>query len=93
MTMREGGEKRMEFQIRDENFGLALYEAETARAALVEFFADRARGEVRPRIAETAGGEAEIIVDGERYRAVRFGRLRLAPQPTEPTTRINSTRR
>jgi hypothetical protein len=57
------------FQIRDEHFGLALYEAETARDALYLFFADRVKGELRPLIEEN-DDEASVVVDGVRYTAV-----------------------
>ncbi len=55
------------FQIRDEKFGLALYEAETAREALLDFIADHARGEARSLIEELPNGEAAITWRGIRY--------------------------
>jgi len=83
----------MEFQIRDENFGLALYDADSGHEALYAFFADRVKGDLRPRIEERPdGSEAEVVVDGERYRAVRRGRLRLVAEPTD-LTGLSSARR
>lgn len=57
------------FQIRDESFGLALYEAESARDALYLFFADRVKGQLRPIIRED-GDRASVVVDGMTYTAV-----------------------
>lgn len=64
----------MRYQIRDPDFGLALYDADTARDALYAFFADRVKGRLRPLVEDKPdGSEAEVVVDGVRYRAVRAG--------------------
>lgn len=60
----------MRFQIRDDQYGLALVEADTARDALYGFFASRVRGELRPLIEETPDGGATVDYDGCAYRAV-----------------------
>lgn len=60
----------MTFQIRDETFGLAVYDAATPREALYAFFADRVKGQLRPLIEEQLDGSAEVVHDGVRYQAV-----------------------
>lgn len=61
------------YQIRDETFGLALYDAETPRDALLAYFADRARGEIRPLVETDDDGSATVSVDGTAYRAIPLG--------------------
>lgn len=58
------------FQIRDETFGLALYEAESARDALLDFVADHARGAARPNVVDRDDGSAELVYAGVRYSAI-----------------------
>lgn len=58
------------FQIRDDDFGLALVEAEDGREALLEFIADRVKGQVRATVEENVVGHAEVVYDGVRYRAI-----------------------
>lgn len=58
------------FQIHDGTFGISLYERETGREALLDFFADRARGELRTQIeTDPETGETFVIVDGTKYVA------------------------
>jgi hypothetical protein len=61
------------FQIRDDRFGLAIYEAATARDALVDFCADRARAAVRGEIQTDDDGRATVTVDGQTFHAVAAG--------------------
>lgn len=58
------------FQIRDDDFGLALVEAEDAREALLSFVADKTKGEARPMVEESGDGAAQIVYQGVRYRAI-----------------------
>lgn len=58
------------FQIHDGTFGLSLYERESAREALLDFFADRRRGELRTLIENAEDGSATVTVDGKTYTAV-----------------------
>jgi hypothetical protein len=57
------------FQIRDDDFGLALVEADSAREALLQFYADKERGRIRPLVVEDGDG-AQATVDGQTLRAV-----------------------
>jgi hypothetical protein len=62
--------ERKRFQIHDGTFGLSLYERESAREALLDFFADRRRGELRTQIeTDRETGDAFVIVDGTKYVA------------------------
>jgi len=58
------------FQIRDDDFGLALIEAENGQEALLSFVCDRVKAEVRPTIKENVVGHAEVVYGGVRYRAI-----------------------
>jgi hypothetical protein len=79
----------MEFQIRDETFGLALKEAENATEALLDFLADRERGALRRLVRQEDDGGASVVVNGIRYYAVAARELRdpteveLAEEPVE----------
>lgn len=57
-----------QFQVHDGTFGISLYERETAEDALLDFFADRARGQVRCDVT-TDGDTASVTVDGVTYTA------------------------
>lgn len=58
------------YQVRDENFGLALYEADSPREALLLFLADRTKGALRP-LVHVEDDSASITVDGRTFRTVR----------------------
>lgn len=58
------------FQIRDGSFGLALYEASTPEQALLDFVADRVRGELRAETSTGKDGIVQIVYGGVTYRAV-----------------------
>ncbi len=63
----------MEFQIRDESFGLALREAETAEGALLAFLADKLAADgviAADTVATDDGGVAFAYCRGHRYMAV-----------------------
>lgn len=59
----------MEFQIRDTQFGLALYQADTAEEALADFLGDRMRGDVLAHHEKDADGTASFALFGRRYYA------------------------
>jgi hypothetical protein len=59
------------FQIRDADFGLALYDAENAREALLDFIADKERGAARLAVEDVPDGEAALTWKGERYTTAR----------------------
>ena len=61
------------FQIRDDDFGLALVDAETAREALLEFVAGKAQADARMTVEEQDDGAATVVYDGVRYRAIPAG--------------------
>lgn len=61
------------FQIRDDDFGLALVDADTARDALLTYVADKAKGAVRPLVEEHDDGAATVVYEGVRYRAIPAG--------------------
>jgi hypothetical protein len=62
------------FQIRDADFGLAIYEAFSAADALADYLADRARADARAtaagQIQTDADGDATVTVDGETFYAI-----------------------
>jgi hypothetical protein len=62
------------FQIRDDDFGLALVEAEDAREALLDFLASQRRSELRGDVILDEDGAAGISLAGtsgwETFRAV-----------------------
>lgn len=64
------------FQIRngnDRGYGLALYEATSPLDALLEFIADRAKGDARTGVKVLDDGTAEITTpDGRTFKAVPF---------------------
>lgn len=60
----------MKYQIRDERFGLALYDAADARDALYQYFADRVKGQLRPLIETSESGGATVAFEGTKYEAV-----------------------
>lgn len=58
------------FQIRDGEVGLALYDATSPSQALLDFVADRVRGELRIDVTTGDDGSAEVVYNGTTYRAV-----------------------
>lgn len=61
----------MRFQIRDDTHGVAVYEARTAREALLDFIADEAKAEYRQLVVtDDEHGAAQVTYDGVVYRAV-----------------------
>jgi hypothetical protein len=60
----------MRWQIRDEDFGLAIYEGETASTALAAFLRDKVRagnpGDYK--IAQFGDGTASVLWRGVEYR-------------------------
>lgn len=61
---------RKKFQIRDDEFGLALYPAENATEALMSFVAVLALGADRAQITVDEDGVATVTYAGKTYRAV-----------------------
>jgi hypothetical protein len=58
------------WQIRDDNFGLAIYEADTGGAALAAFLSNKARA-TKPgdlKIAQYGDGTASVLWRGIEYR-------------------------
>lgn len=58
------------FQIREGDFGVALYDSASAVDALVAFAADAHKPEIRKQISTGADGVPVIVIDGVEYRAV-----------------------
>jgi hypothetical protein len=61
------------WQIRDDDFGLAVYEADTGTAALAAFLANKARGSKAGdfKIAQYGDGTASVLWRGIEYRTYR----------------------
>jgi hypothetical protein len=60
----------MRFQIRDANFGYAIVDAPSGRAALAEFFAARAAGAVNTSAMAFPDGSATVVSGGSTFTAV-----------------------
>jgi len=62
------------YQIRDQDFGLALYEADSAAEALRAFLAGKVRAALEPgdyKIANFGDGTASVLWRGIEYRTYR----------------------
>ena len=60
------------YQIRDQDFGLAVYEADFAAEALAAFLADKVAAELRPgdyKVNDFGDGTASVLWRGVEYRA------------------------
>ena len=68
---------RARWQIRDDRYGLAIYESDTASNALAAFLRDKARaaesGELK--IAQFGDGTATVLWRGIEYQAYRAVRV------------------
>lgn len=61
------------WQIRDDDFGLAIYDGETASAALAAFLRNKVRA-ARPgdyKVAQFGDGTASVLWRGVEYRTYR----------------------
>ena len=60
------------YQIRDQDFGLAIYEADFAAEALGAFLADKVRAAPEPadyKVNDFGDGTASVLWRGSEYRA------------------------
>jgi hypothetical protein len=60
------------YQIRDQDFGLAIYEADFAAEALAAFLADMVRAALLPndyKVNDFGDGTASVLWRGVEYRA------------------------
>lgn len=60
----------MKFQIRDKDFGLAIYNADAGEEALADFLSDRMRGDVLAHFETAEDGSVSFVLYGRRYTAV-----------------------
>lgn len=59
----------MKFQIRDNRFGLAIQEADSAADALADFVSDRAKGDTLAHAETADNGVASITFAGRKLYA------------------------
>jgi hypothetical protein len=65
--------KKTRWQVRDDRYGLAIYESHTASEALEAFLCDKARaaGPGELKIAQFGDGTAAVMWRGVEYQAYR----------------------
>jgi hypothetical protein len=69
---RGGHGMKRRYQIRDQDFGLAIYEADFAAEALAAFLADKLRAALDPadyKVNDFGDGTASVLWRGIEYRA------------------------